>query len=152
MEGWGDVSLPALSQMRSPLIFSLQLAEYKLVSQCMAHNLSGFYFLYFHISLFLARGRGKRSIDKPLLLCAIIFFSFSKQGVLPCFIPHRVLLSHKKLEESLSSESFLPFVTVQFSFFFLFLFVGFCSFALSFMSKSWLRLVVLKVEPTTFAH
>ena len=50
---------------------------------------------------FLARGRGKRSIEKPLLLCTIIFF-FSKKAVLPCFIPHRVLLSHKKLGESLS--------------------------------------------------
>ena len=30
----------------------------------------------FPFSLFLAKGRGKRSIEKPLLLCTIIFFFF----------------------------------------------------------------------------
>jgi len=51
----------------------------------------------FPFSSFLARGRGKRSIEKPLLFCTIIFF-FSKWGVLYCVIPQRVLFSHKKLE------------------------------------------------------
>ena len=36
----------------------------------------------------------------------------------------------------------------QFSFFFLFLFVGFCNFILRFMFKSWLHIVVLKAELT----
>jgi len=52
----------------------------------------------FSFSLFLAKGRGKRSKEKPLLLCTIIFL-FSKSGVLSCFIPHRVLFSRKKLEK-----------------------------------------------------
>ena len=52
--------------------------------------------LYVSISLFLAKGRGKRTIENPSF-SALIFSFFSKQGVLQCFIPQRVLFSRKKL-------------------------------------------------------
>ena len=60
----------------STTIFSLQPAEYKLVS--IMHNAQPIRILFsmFPFSLFLARGKGKRSIEKPLLLCTIIFFFF----------------------------------------------------------------------------
>ena len=52
--------------------------------------------------------------------------------------------------QSLSSAfpAFFPFHFL----FSCFLFTGFCNFTLSSMSKSWLRLVVLKMEPSTFVH
>ena len=42
------------------------------------------------------------------------------------------------------------FPTIFNSFSSCFLFIGFCNFTLSYIPKSWLRLVVLKLEPTTF--
>ena len=47
---------------------------------------------------------------------------------------------------------FPEFFLLHFLFSSCFLFIGFCNFTLSSMSKSWLRLVVLKMEPTTFVH
>ena len=46
----------------------------------------------------------------------------------------------------------LIFYLFNFLFYSCFLFVGFCNFTLSSMSKSWLPLVVLKMKPTSFVH
>ena len=62
----------------STAIFSLQPADYKAVSQCMVHNLSGFYFLCFHFLCFWQEGGGREAQKNPFFLCTIIFF-FSKQ-------------------------------------------------------------------------
>ena len=53
---------------------------------------------------------------------------------------------------SLSAENSLQFFLFNFLFSSCFLFVGFCNLTLSSMSKSWLRLVVIKMEPTIFVH
>ena len=60
----------------STTIFSLQPAEYKLVS--IMHNAQPIRILFsmFPFSLFLARGKGKRRIEKLFLLCTIIFSFF----------------------------------------------------------------------------
>ena len=50
-----------------------------------------------YVSIFLVSGKreGEEKHRETLLLCTIIFF-FSKWGVLPCFISHRVIFSRKK--------------------------------------------------------
>ena len=54
-------------------------------------------FLYLYFPCFWQEGRGKRSVEKPLQFCTIIF-SFFPSRVYCYFIPQKVLFSHKKLE------------------------------------------------------
>ena len=60
----------------STAIFSLQLAEYKLVTQCMVHSVSKFYFLCFHFRFFSGKREGeeKHGETPPSLHYYFIFF------------------------------------------------------------------------------
>ena len=111
----------------------------------MVHNLSGFYFL-FPFSMFLAKARGKRSIEKPFYYflffrvgCTAMFYSTQGSAQPQDTRRERERAYHLRVPHHFS-----------WSIFSLFLFIGFCSFISSFMTNSWVRLMVLKVEPTTF--
>ena len=81
----------------STAIFSSQSAEYKPVSQCMVHRLSGFYFLCFHYSCVWQEGRG-RDAWRHLSFSALLFSFFPRKDVLMGLILHRVMFSRKELE------------------------------------------------------
>ena len=80
------------------LYSNLFLAAGRLYTSIIVHGAQTIRILLsmFPFSLFLGRRWGMRSIEKHLRLCTNIFF-LSKQGVLPCFIPHKIPLSHVKL-------------------------------------------------------
>ena len=78
-------------------IFSSQPAEYKPVSVHGAQTIR-ILLSMFPLFLCLARGKGKRCMETPLLLCTIIFFFFPRKDALMGLIPHRVMFSRKELE------------------------------------------------------
>ena len=88
----------------STAIFSLQLAEYKPVSQCMVHSIFRFYFLCFHFCCFWQEGKGRKAQRNPSF-SAVLFSLFFKQGVLPCYStqgsvqPHETAVSKPDCSE-----------------------------------------------------
>ena len=75
---WGVATIVLQIMALSTAIFSSQPAEYKLVSLCMVHNLSGFSFLCFH---FLVSGKreGEREPQGNPSLSALLFSFFSSR-------------------------------------------------------------------------
>ena len=95
---WGVAAVVPQNTASSTVIFSSQTAENKPVSLCMVHGAPPIRVLHsmFPFSSFLAIWEGnEKHKEKPPSLH--YYFLFSKQGVLPCFIPHRVPICRVKL-------------------------------------------------------
>ena len=81
-------------------IFSLQPEEYKLVPQCMVHNLSGFYFLCFHFCCFWQEGKRREAKHRETPSSVHYYFLFFQVGCTVMFYSTQESVQPKETGES----------------------------------------------------